>query len=117
MLLYTVEAVMWNQKMLKSIENAYSQAFMKNVHTFDNKVVEYCQYAMGYLAMKMLIDVRKLFYLSKLVNLHSEPIYKMLSVNDHEMLNICSKYKYLENIKHCNWKRVMWQYFESTVER
>jgi len=78
--------------MLKSIENAYFQAFMKIVHTFDNKVVEYCQHAKGCLPMKMLTDVRKLFYVSKLVNLHSESIYKMLSVNDTEILNIFSKY-------------------------
>jgi len=70
--------------MLKSIETAYAQAFMNIFHTFDNKVVEYCQYAMGYLPMKILIEVRKLFYLSKLVNSHSEPIYKILSLNDHE---------------------------------
>jgi len=56
-LLYALESVTWNQKMLKSIENAYSQGFMKLFHTFDNKLVEYCQYAMGYLPMKMLIDV------------------------------------------------------------
>jgi len=78
-LLYAVESVTWNQKMLSSIENAYSQAFMKFLRTFDNKV-EYCQYAMGYLPIKLSIDVRKLFYLSKLNNLHSEPIYKILSV-------------------------------------
>jgi len=46
-LLYAVESVTWIQKMLKSIENAYSQAFMNFFRTFDNKVVEYCQYAMG----------------------------------------------------------------------
>jgi len=108
---------MWNQKMLKSIENAYFQAFMKIVHTFDNKVVEYRQLSMRYLPMKMLIDVRKLFYLTKLINLRYEPIYKILSVNVNEILNICSKYKFSENIKHCNWKRDIWQYFESTVEQ
>jgi len=52
-----------------------------------------------------------------MVNIHSEPIYKILSVNDHVILNICSNYKFSENIKQCNWKRFMWQYFESTVER
>jgi len=89
---------------------------MKFFHTFDNKVVEYCQYAMGYLPMKLSIDVKKLFYLSKLETLHSEPIYKIVSVNDHELLNICIKYKFIENVKHCNWNRIMWQYFESVVE-
>jgi len=103
-LLYSVESITWNQKMLKSIENAFSQAFMIFFRTFDSKVVEYCQYAMGYLPMKLSIDVRKLFYLSKLNNLHCEPIYRILSVNEHELLNICSKHKYPGNVKHCNWK-------------
>jgi len=26
----------------------------------------------------------------------------LYSVNDHELLNICSKFKILGNIKHCN---------------
>jgi len=103
-------------KILKSIENAYSQAFMifftvdHIFFTVENsqafmiffKVVEYCQYAMGYLPMKLSIDLLKLFYLSKLNNLHSEPIYKIVSVNDHELLNICSKYKFTGSVKHCN---------------
>jgi len=93
---------------------------MEFFRTFDNKVVEYCQFAMGYLPMKLSIDLRKLFYLSKRNYLHSEPIYKMVSVNDNELLNICSKYKFPGNVKHCrpiNWKHSMWQYFESAVER
>jgi len=74
-LLYAAESLSWNQKMLKSIENAYSQAFMKfDVHTFDNKVGGYCQYTMRYLPIKLSIYVRNLFYFSKLESLHLEPI-------------------------------------------
>jgi len=87
------------------------------VCTFDDKVVVYCQYAMGYLPMKLSIDVRMLFYLSKLNNLHSEPIYRIVSVYDHELLNICFKYKFPGNEKHFNWKHSMWQYFESIMKR
>jgi len=67
--------------------------------------------------MKLSIDVRKPFYLSKLNDLHSEPIYKIVSVNDNDLLNICSKYIFPGNLKHCNRKHSMWQYFESIVER
>jgi len=89
---------------------------MKCFRTFDKKVVEYCRYVIRYLTMKLLIDVNKLSYLSKQDNLHSEPIYKIVSVNDHELLNICSKYKFPGNVKHCNWKHIMWQHFEYVVE-
>jgi len=96
-----------NKKMSKSIENTYSQAFMTFFNTFENKVVEYCHYAMGYLAMKLSIGTRKLFYLFKMENLHSEHIYKIWSVNDHEMLNICSKYKFPGNAAHnAHWNKM-----------
>jgi len=36
--IYTAESVTWNQKMLKGIENAYCQFFMKMFHTFDNNI-------------------------------------------------------------------------------
>jgi len=49
--------------------------------------------------MKISIYVRKLFYLSKLVNLHSEPIYKIVSVNDHEMLNIVQSINFQKTLK------------------
>jgi len=54
--------------------------------------------------------------MSKLENLHQEHVYKIVSVKDHELLNICTKYIFSGNVKHCNWKHIMWQYFESAVE-
>jgi len=41
----TAESVTRNQIFLKSIGNAYSQAF---ISFFNKGIVEYCQYAMGY---------------------------------------------------------------------
>jgi len=41
--------------------------------------------------------------------------YNILSVNDHELLNIVKNIQFSGNIKHYVIKEIMWQYFESTV--
>lgn len=43
-LLYACESLNWSNKLLNSLENAYSHAFMKIFKTSDKKIVEYCYY-------------------------------------------------------------------------
>ena len=47
-LLYGAESLSWSAKHIKSIENAYTQTFGKIKKTFDPKIVEECQFYLGY---------------------------------------------------------------------
>ena len=101
--------------MLNRIEYAYSLAFMKFFESFDTKVIQYCQYALGYLPLKLLIDVRKLTYLSNSLRLRKEPIYVILLVNDKEFSDLCRKYGFVDCSLSANWKQLMCMYFSSIV--
>jgi len=114
-LLFGSESVIWPQKLLKSIEYAYSLAFMKIFKTFDENVVKCCQNALGYLPLKMLLDVRKLNFLSNLANMREQPMFEILLIHDQELLGICAKY-FVVFCKEANWKRLLLQHFADSVE-
>jgi len=114
-LLYASECIVWKQKFMKSIENAYFLAFAKIFHTYDSKVIEYCQYSLGYLPLNLLIDVYKLKFLSKLTTLRNKAMYNILLVNDSEFSSICAKYNFPINTNSNDWRDLMWSYFCFTV--
>ena len=102
--------------MLNSIEYAYSLAFMTIFQLFDTKFIQYCQYALRYLPLKLLIDVqRKLTYLSKPLRLRKEPIYAILLVNDKEFSDLCFKYGFVNCSLSGDRKQLMFMYFSSTI--
>ena len=53
-LLYACESLDWNNKSIKSMENAYSQAFFKMFNTYDKHIIKQCQFYMGCLPMFFL---------------------------------------------------------------
>ena len=63
-LLHAAEVLDWNTKSLRSLKDAYSQAFPKIFTAFDKNVVQQCQFYMGLLPINLLIDLRKLNFLS-----------------------------------------------------
>ena len=83
--------------------------------TFDIKVVQYCQYALGYLPMELLLDLRKLTYLSNISRLRKEIIFDILLVSDTEISDICKKYSFVNCSMSMNWKRLMHMHFCSKV--
>ena len=112
-LLFAAESLKWSNKTLKSIENAYNQVFFKIFQTFDKELVKQCQYNLGYLPMRLLLDVRKLNFLTKLNNMSHYVMHKLVSKTDDEYLDLCQKYNFVMNPKCFNFKHVMWRYFES----
>ena len=113
-LLYGSESIIWPPKMLKSIDHAYSLAFMKIFKTYDASVVKNCQNALGYLPLNMLLDVRKLNFFSNLFELRDHPIFGILLISDHEVSDICAKYGLIFT-KNVNWKRLVMQYFADSL--
>jgi hypothetical protein len=61
-LLYALETLRLSNKLLKSFENAYNQAFFKIFSTYDKNVVSHCQFYMGYLPIRLILDIRKLTF-------------------------------------------------------
>ena len=66
-LLYAVESLDFNNRSLRSMENAYSQAFFKIFNIYDQSIIKQCQFYMGYLPMCFLIDLRKLNFFNNII--------------------------------------------------
>jgi hypothetical protein len=73
-LMYSAEALMWKNNQKQSLENVYSHAYMKIFKTFDKKIIEYCQFSMGYLPFKLLLACRRLDYIDGLSSKQIKPL-------------------------------------------
>ena len=62
-LMYGLESVIINTKTKNSLENAYSQAFMKIFKTFDKNIISICQFNMGYLPIELQLVLKQLKFL------------------------------------------------------
>ena len=72
-MVYAAEALDWNSKSEKSVQNAYLQAFFKMFKTYDKHIIQQCQFYMGCLPVHLLIDLRKLTFLHGLhVNIETK---------------------------------------------
>ena len=97
------------------------RAFYKIFNTFDNKIVEQCQYYMDCLPMKLLVDVRKLNEHDKIIMNINHPMHNIFSLMaNNEYHSICAGY----NVTVLNPKRkrnayrnLIWTFFESRVSR
>jgi hypothetical protein len=114
-LMFAAESLLWNKKSMSSMENAYNQAFFKIFKTFDKQIIESCQYYMGFLPFRLLLDVRKLTFLMKLRSLNYIFLHTQLNGSDKEFSLICDKYNFSQGIKFLNVKYEMWQYFERSL--
>jgi len=111
LLLYGAESVLMSQKNLSSLEYAYNMSFMKIFKTYDKVVVSNCQLAMGYLPLKMLIDLRKLNFLCKVFERRVDHVI-ILVHNEEEFASIGEKYALKGS---GNWKLQIMEFFKSTV--
>jgi hypothetical protein len=91
-LLYAAESLQWNRSMMRSFENAYSQAFIKMFKSYDKNVIQQCQYYMGYLTIELNIAFRKLTFLTKL-QASQNSICRHFVQCDTELKDLAEKYK------------------------
>ena len=120
-LMYAAESLNWTQKQLKSVNSAYSHAFYKVFSTFDNHVVEQCQYYMGCLPMSFVIDIRKLNEYDKIFTNINHPMHTLCTFIDNDFHAICERYNIAE-IDNCNrpkhrhfYRDLIWTSFASRV--
>jgi len=120
-LLYACEALDWNNKSIKSMENAYSQAFFKMFNSYDKNIIKHCQFYMGCLPICYLIDLRKLKFLYNLLATHftTVPLSAMHHLakwtdSDFDILRL--KYDIAVNLKPFNYKQIVYQCFKASLE-
>ncbi len=120
-LMYAAEALDFNKKSLRSLENAYSQAFFKIFATFDKNIIKQCQFYMGLLPIELLIDLRKLNFLNGIW-------MRILDVKDMSSLHHLAKWNELEfelllakfglepNSKRNSYKPIVYMYFQNSLD-
>ena len=120
-LLYACEALYWNNKSIKSMENAYSQTFFKMFNSYDKNIIKHCQFYMGCLPICYLIDLRKLKFLYNLLATHftTVPLSAMHHLakwtdSDFDILRL--KYDIAVNLKPFNYKQIVYQCFKASLE-
>ena len=114
-LLFAAEAQTWSKKNLKSLENAFNQAFFKIFKTFDRHIAEHCQFYLGYLPASLLLDVKKLNFHTKLRSMNFNLMHILINRGDDEYVALCSKYNFPVDVKFFNFKRAMWMHFEQCI--
>ena len=109
------EALTWSKKNLKSLENAFNQAFFKIFKTFDRHIAEHCQFYLGYLPASLLLDVKKLNFHTKLRSMNFNLMHILINRGDDEYVALCSKCNFPVDVNFFNFKRAMWMRFEQCI--
>jgi hypothetical protein len=120
-LLYACESLDWNNKSIKSMENAYSQAFFKMFNTYDKYIIKQCQFYMGCLPICCLIDFRKLKFLYNLqapdnANVSLSAMHHLAKWTDSDLDTLRLKYYIAGNAKPFSYKKSVFQYFKASLE-
>ena len=113
--MFGAESLLWNKKIIQSLENAYSQAFNKIFKTYDKRIIRECQFFMGYLPIELLLVVRKLNFLTCIGKLRMSSVLCMLHQNDDELYMLCKQYNVAYSDNAC-WKKHLWHYFEMSFD-
>ena len=116
--MYSAEALMWKNKQLKSLEKVYSHAFMKIFKTFDKKIIEYCQFSMGYLPFKLLLACRRLDYIDGLSSKQIKPLtLHFISTNTeyNEIIENFKSDKFKTTRSKVKWKEGLWLCFDQYI--
>ena len=103
---------------MKSVENAYSQAFFKMFNTYDKHIIEQCQFYMGCLPVHLLIDLRKLTFLDSLhvsVGNNMSLLHHLAKWTDLDFDRLKLKYGISGNASSFNYKRNIFEYFHSSI--
>jgi hypothetical protein len=97
-----------------SIDNAYSNAYMKIFYTFDKNVIRSCQFYFGYLPMELEIGLRSLNFLSKLLKCKTNLINQVLDIKaDIQAVTLKFNFDINDSTK---WHSKMWRHFETLLQ-
>jgi len=113
-LLYACESFCFSASMIRSIDNAYSQALFKIFQTFEKNVIRMCQYYMYLLPIELKIALKKLKFFSE-INKSDNILIFAIHMEDDEFLTLCSKYSICQSTG-ANWRNDLWRNFETSLQ-
>ena len=105
---------------MRSLEKTYSQASFKIFTTYDKNFVQQCQFYMGLLPIDLLIDLRKLNFLSDIrtniaeVNAMSS-LHHLARWTDCEFNSLLAKFGLSINSRRNTYKPSVHRYFQSLL--
>ncbi len=113
-LLYGLETVKLYKSQLSNLSYVYNAIFSKLFSTFDQKVIEQCQFYMGILPLQYRIDLMRLNFLDALKNqaLYASPantLFITLENDEYEIL--CVKYNIPFNANAAARTKLFWTFF------
>ena len=95
------------------LENAYNQVFFKIFSTYDKDAISHCQSYMGYLPIRLTLDIRKLTFLTRFMSADNHSIIN--GIHDEEYVLLCNKYDIPRNGKLINFKYFVWKHFKNII--
>jgi hypothetical protein len=117
-LLYGISATTLSESEIKSFSHAYNSLFAKVYKTFDNKVINCCQYYSGYLCFDMLYELNRYLFLCKLLN--RSHLDKQLEVDKsdyRDYLRLQAKYSFNVNDSPAAIKFKLWDKFKDKINQ
>jgi hypothetical protein len=116
-LMYGLEALTLNNKLLKSLHNAYNSAFSKLFGSFDQTVIKYCQFYNYWLPLNFLIDQYRLNFYNNLSNVKGEAVSLLfIKYEANKFADLLVKYGINSSASKYCYKACIWKYFENTLD-
>jgi len=123
-LLYGLECIETSKSVLRSLENAYSQIYIKIFKSLDKNVIRNCQYYMGQLTGELKVTNRKLNFLTRVCSDKRQYCY-LLDMKRSELKSLVLEYKIAVNIDNIlfhdnlmtkvNWRYHLIKLFEESL--
>ena len=115
-LLYGVEAITLNTKLINSMDNAYRSLFAKMFGSYDSKVILNCQYYCGNLPVSYVIDFRKFEFYKCLINNSNDSVRLLLMrTGACEFDQLSQKFNITSSDSLNKLKFISWSLFDSIV--
>ena len=114
-----LETVKLHKSQLSNLSYVYNAIFSKLFSTFDQKVIEQCQYYTGFLPLQYRVDLMRLNFLHKLKiqTLGASPanaLLRILGNDDYDLL--CVKYSIPSNACDATKTKLFWKFFTAKLD-
>ena len=115
-LIYGIASSALTSSEIKSFCNAYDNIFRKIFHTYDCKIIAYCQWYCGFWPFQLLYNYHRFKFLDSLIK--SNRLNRRADVDKADVLdymNILNKYNIEDKDSNAKIRFRFWKYFESIL--
>ena len=112
-LMYGIEALEINTKLMKSLDNAYCAIFSKLFGSYDQNVIQHCQFYSYWLPLNLLIDERKLNFYYKLLTVKNDAVNFLFAKYEGDKVSeLLARYNMTQLSGKTRHKSCIWKIFE-----